>query len=425
MIRLIIPIEIYRKGGVEKVIVSLIPSLLEYVEIIIIILSRKDLDYFKSKLPKSERIIYDIFDWNQQSLAYQKRLFFYKIKSLFSKLKLTYLEQGVKELVEKVEREERIEHLIKKYQATHCLYFLTNTLTPPKISIPLAFIAYDLFWHFAPLTYSKEYRKKYDRSLAMWLEKASFILTISEQTRQEILQIFPQIKCQDKIKAVLLSGFSADGKVGEPQLKEHKEITFYFPSSLGIYKDHLTLLKAGIKLAKKNLDFKIIFLGKETDNLINGTMSLSGQTSTKEYEDYLQECQEVYQANMTLIKEHFLGLGYCEDEQVEYHYQTCDCVVVPSQYEGFGLAVSEGIVRGVPVIASDLNIFKEQAELYQCQDRLEFFEPGDDHALADCLERFILKAKPRLSQEEIKNRFGHWTWQKVAQEYLKYLEEIR
>ena len=390
MIRLIIPIEFYRQGGVEKVIFSLIYNLAQYVEQIIIILPQKDLKYFQSKLPQSERIIYDVFNWDIKSKGYQKRIFLYRVKSLVTKLKLTILEKKIGQVIERIEREERIEYLIKKYQASHCLYVLTNGSIPPKIKLPLAFIAYDLFWHFAPLTYSQDYINRYDQSLKMWLEASKLILTISGQTRQEILQTFPNIDCQERIKAVPLAGFTATGKTEDLPKSQSSKIKFYFPSSLGIYKDHLTLLKAGIILAQKNLDFEIILLGKETDNLINGTNFLSQQSSTKEHQEYLRQCKEVYEANTNLIKKHFLGLGYCEDEQVEYYYQTCDCVVVPSQYEGFGLAVSEGIVRGLPVIASQLDIFQEQAKLYQCEDRLEFFPPGNAVALADCLEGFIL-----------------------------------
>jgi len=40
--KIVIPILFYRKGGVERVIISLIPSLLEYVEQIIIVLPRND-----------------------------------------------------------------------------------------------------------------------------------------------------------------------------------------------------------------------------------------------------------------------------------------------------------------------------------------------------------------------------------------------
>lgn len=232
------------------------------------------------------------------------------------------------------------------------------------------------------------------------------VLTIVNQTKIEFLQeYFQQIK-NDYISNSHLN-----------------QIIFYFPSSFGIYKDHLTLLKAGLILAKKKFNFKIVLIGKETDKFIQGELSLSQQNQTKEYVDYLAECKSIYTENKELINQYFLGLGYCDNEEVEKWYQNSSCVVFPSKYEGFGLALSEAIVRGIPVIASDLEVFSEQVTLYQCADLVKFFPQGNAEALATIMEEFIINPTPKLSENEIKNRFHNWTWEKVAQEYIKLLPE--
>ncbi|MDY7050092.1 MAG: glycosyl transferase group 1 family protein, partial [Microcystis panniformis WG22] len=56
--KIVIPILFYSKGGVERVIISLIPSLLEYVEQIIIVLPRQEIEYFRSLMPDSDKLIY-------------------------------------------------------------------------------------------------------------------------------------------------------------------------------------------------------------------------------------------------------------------------------------------------------------------------------------------------------------------------------
>jgi glycosyltransferase involved in cell wall biosynthesis len=285
-------------------------------------------------------------------------------------------------------------------------------------------ISYDLFWHFAPLTYPESYVNLYDQRLLMWLQKADLILTISQKTRDDILTIFPKDQFENKIKAIPLAGFPSHEVKRSLETSSENLITFYFPSSFGIYKDHLTLLKAGVKLAAKGLNFKIVLLGKETDSLVNGELQLSQQSKTQEYQDYFQECTQLYQENQDIFTQYFAGLGYCEYEQVEHCYETCSCVVAPSQYEGFGLAVSEAIVRGLPVIASDLEVFQEQIDLYQCPDRIELFPQGDADALATCMEHFILNPKQKLSAEEVTERFSHWTWQEVAQKYVELMQRI-
>ena len=422
--KLIIPVVFYRKGGVERVIISLVSHLIDHFTQIVFILYPKDIEYFKSILPNSNKIVYESWIWSQFSYSARLLNIYYKFLSLSKKLKFSALQTFLEHKISKLRTQDRLDFLINKYQITQCLYLLTNRLGPPNIKIPLIGLVHDLFWRFAPLTYSDSFINEYDRSLLLWLNKADLILTNSHKTRQEVLAVFPNPEFESKIHAVPLAGFS-DIKT-EPKLEDNNEqsITFYFPSSFSLYKDHLTLLKAGIILAQKKLDFKIVFLGRETDSLVNGSLNLSQQSKTTEYTEYLSQCKQVYQQHKDIIHDFFEGLGYCDYEQVEYYYQTSSCVVVPSQYEGFGLAVSEAIVRGLPVIATDIAVFKEQAELYQCFDRIDFYPKGDAQALAECMEKFMQNPKRKFSATEIEARFSHWTWQDVAEKYFTLLQKL-
>ncbi len=424
MMKLIIPIKFYVKGGVERVIIGLLSHLISQVEQIVVLANPQDIDYFKTVLPASERIIYEIWDWPKDTSQSRLISLYNRGSSISQKLKFSFLAENFQQKERDLRFHSRLNYLIDKYQITHCLYIYINRLEIPKINIPLIGIAYDVFWRFAPLTYAEDYATKYDQSLLEWLQKADLICTISDKTREDILSIFPDPKFATKVQAVPLAGFPSHRTQTFTKREKDQPIIFYFPSSFGIYKDHLTLIKAGLKLAQKSFNFQIIFIGKETDNLINGTLTLSQQLKTQEYGDYLQECTKIYQENQSLIEKYFKGLGYCDYETVEYYYDICSCVVVPSKFEGFGLAISEAIVRGLPVISTDLAVFKEQAEVYHCQDRISFFPAGDADALASCLEDFIHTPKERLPLSEVEERFSHWTWQDVAQKYVTLMKEI-
>ncbi|MDJ0553299.1 MAG: glycosyltransferase [Microcoleaceae cyanobacterium MO_207.B10] len=430
--KLILPIEYYRHGGVERVICGTIEEWVDIdaVEQIILILQKKDIPHFQEKLPLSPKIKYESFILPPKSLQSRILSLLNKFSSFSGRIKAKKIEKVFKGLRRKYQSKFIIKYFASRYQATHCLYFLANRLTLPNLDIPLAMISYDVFWRFSPLTYPESYVKQYDLSLLEWLQKVDIVLTISEKTRQDILSIFSGFS--DKIKAVPISGYPTKSNatqnsfsLAENPYESVEELPiFYLPSSFGIYKDHLTLLKAGIKLAQKNLKFKIVLIGKETDNLIAGKMSLSQQSKSQEYVDYLYQCQEIYQNHQNLMQEYFEGLGYSEDEEVEKWYQKCSCVVMPSKYEGFGLALSEAVVRGLPVIVSDLEVFREQVELYKCSDRVDFFPVGDVDALANCLEKFIQNPQQKLSAEEIDKRFSYWTWKETAQQYINLLEKL-
>ncbi|MGD1809422.1 glycosyltransferase [Dapis sp. BLCC M126] len=430
--KLILPIEFYRKGGVERVICGTIEEWIEMdaVEEIILIFPKKDIPYFQQKLPKSPIIKYESFTLPPKSLQSRILSLINKFSSLSDNFKAKKVKSFFKRLRRKYQSEFSIKYLTSRYQATHCLYFLANRLDTPNLDIPFAMISYDVFWRFSPLTYPESYIKEYDLSLLEWLEKVNIVFTISEKTRKDILSVFPEFS--GKIKAVPISGFPTKSNASQRLLglaenshESNDELPiFYLPSSFGVYKDHLTLLKAGIKLAEKKLKFKIVLIGKETDNLIAGKISLSQQKNSQEYIDYLHQCQEISQNNQNIMQEYFEGLGYSSDEDVEKWYRNSSCVVFPSKYEGFGLALSEAVVRGIPAIVSDLEVFREQVELYQCGDLVDFFPVGDVDALANCMEKFILNPRKKLSAEEIDTRFSHWTWRETAKEYVRLLGEL-
>ncbi|MFM6408672.1 MAG: glycosyl transferase group 1 family protein, partial [Microcystis sp.] len=88
--KIVIPIVFYRKGGVERVIISLIPSLLEYVEQIIIILPRNDIEYFKSLMPASDKLIYEDFAFYSQSFETKLIYLYGLISNIYKNIFLTY-----------------------------------------------------------------------------------------------------------------------------------------------------------------------------------------------------------------------------------------------------------------------------------------------------------------------------------------------
>jgi len=423
--KLLVPLPFYRHGGVEKTIVALVEGFVRETDGIVLVSSDKNRDYFKTILPDSQTITYESFVWEKSSIDSKILSLLYKFLSLFKKLKLKSLEQWLDGVIARFRYDRRLQHLAKRYQTTHCLYFLSNGVPIPKIDIPLVFISHDLYWAFAPLTYEKSYVDRYNHSLFEWLNSVDLVFAISQKTRRDIMTLFPQFS--DKIRTILWSGFpNYESNVLEFSKSEvNTDLpVFYFPSSFGIYKDQLSLLEAGVKLIKKGLQFKIILIGKETDNLVNGQLSLSQQNTTAEYLEYLDGCKTLYTENRDIFQTHFEGLGYVEYPQVEQNYRECSCVIVPSKYEGFGLAIAEAIVRGIPVICSDLEVFQEQIELYRCEDRIDIFPMGDSDALAACMEAFLQNPKPRLSAEEIDRRFGHWTWKNVTEAYVETLASI-
>jgi glycosyltransferase involved in cell wall biosynthesis len=81
------------------------------------------------------------------------------------------------------------------------------------------------------------------------------------------------------------------------------------------------------------------------------------------------------------LREHVVELNQCSDAEIARHLRSARALLFPSIVEGYGLPLVEALGAGVPVIASDLPVFREIAG-----DRPDYANPRDEAAW----ERLIL-----------------------------------
>ena len=85
-----------------------------------------------------------------------------------------------------------------------------------------------------------------------------------------------------------------------------------------------------------------------------------------------------------------------------------DVFVLPSQYEGFGIALIEAMAAGLPVIGTDVG---GVPEIITHQQTGLLVPPGDAQALATAIERFLLdgalaQAMAKAGQRDVCSRFS-------------------
>lgn len=80
----------------------------------------------------------------------------------------------------------------------------------------------------------------------------------------------------------------------------------------------------------------------------------------------------------------FWHKGGISDEELDSLYKSADVVLVPSKWEGFGLAVTEGAYYGKPLIIRDIPVFREIAG-----DNAYYFSGFEPENLADAVEKWI------------------------------------
>jgi alpha-1,2-rhamnosyltransferase len=71
------------------------------------------------------------------------------------------------------------------------------------------------------------------------------------------------------------------------------------------------------------------------------------------------------------------------DAELDFAYRHAAALIFASRCEGFGLPLVEAMQYGLPVLASDIPVFREIGGDYP-----DFFQPGDECAIHDAVRRF-------------------------------------
>jgi glycosyltransferase-like protein len=116
-------------------------------------------------------------------------------------------------------------------------------------------------------------------------------------------------------------------------------------------------------------------------------------------------------------------LGTVDDRELAGWYQAADALAFPSVKEGWGLAVLEAMSQDLPVIATDLPVFREYLT-----DHVDALLPrvADAASLAGAMRELVtdpdLRERLRVGGRTLLPRF---TWEASARRHLKVYAKIR
>ena len=107
--------------------------------------------------------------------------------------------------------------------------------------------------------------------------------------------------------------------------------------------------------------------------------------------------------NSVNISEHESVISFENLPAAAYFYllKNARALLYPSLYEGFGIPVLESLCLGTPVVATNLEVFRESfGELPA------YFEPGDTKSFAAALEKALQQEIPENAILELKNNYN-------------------
>ncbi len=230
----------------------------------------------------------------------------------------------------------------------------------------------------------------YDRAI----KRSKAIIAISKTTKEDILKNFP--KLQKKIN-IIYQAFSINTQRTtevEKRLVEKDYILY-----VGQFKKHKNIdrLIKSFSFIKNKANIKLVLAGKE-DNI-----DILNIVRNKKMEKDIQV---------------FMNPS---DEELINLYKNAKTLILPSLYEGFGLPPLEALYFDIPILLSNIPIFKE---IYE--DIAIYFDPYSEKDIAQkilyTLENYkTIKVQVKTKKEYIFNKFKK---DKIIEKYLIFFDEI-
>ena len=233
------------------------------------------------------------------------------------------------------------------------------------------------------------------------LQYADCIITNAEATVEELKKIAEKLKCQFPKCYVIPLGadFHLGGNVTEKDITDTVRRAAEKPYVLMVgtiepRKNHKLLLNA-YDIGLKEIGYQIIFAGAMGWNMEDFSQKL------KEHPDYQNGIF------------HFEGL---DDRTIGYLYEHAKFLAFCSYTEGYGLPLIEGIMRGTPVLATDIPVSREVAG-----DYCEWFEQDNEQEMINIIKRYTEAPKEYEEWKERLKSFVCFSWDMSYEEYKKVL----
>lgn len=281
------------------------------------------------------------------------------------------------------------------YHVTH------HDVTPFLTRIPLIVTVLDVAWIDFPGESSKFFQTYYYYLTKLSLKKAKNVVTISDSTKERVIEHFPYVK--DKTESILIACdpyFCC--RNDEDQFQE-------ISREFGLKKPYV--LYVGSFALRKNLKVLIKAMESIWPRYPNIQLVLAGNLSGKNDENILK----LKGSNPIIL------ISRSKNKlELNSLYQNALVFVFPSIYEGFGLPVLEAMTCGCPVIASNTTSIPEIVG-----DGQILFNPSDFEELQRQLILVIEdKELNKKMKEDGLSRSKLFNWNKVAKETLNsYLNQ--
>ena len=244
-----------------------------------------------------------------------------------------------------------------------------------------------LFWDHKK-NYSFLWNKYFISLINLGINKGTQIITTSNYSKKNLTKILGS----DKSISCVYQSFNFH-KTSSNIYKIPENYVLHI-GSFEKRKDLITLVKAFKLVGDPNL--KLVLAGAQ---IINGSSEI------------FDEIKKFIVQNK--LESQVILAGYVSKEEASVLYRNARIYLFPSSDEGFGIPILEALSFSLPVICSDIDVFKEVGG-----DYVEYFKVGDSISLSKKIN-LILKSKNLKHRNNTKhlNKFSR-------KNFIKGFEEI-
>jgi len=280
----------------------------------------------------------------------------------------------------------------------------TNYTVYPYKNIQKVITIYDLSFIRYP-EYTNSVVQQYTKRLIKCLEWTDLIITISESSKQDIIN-YLKVPAEKIFVTPLASQYNANFLSSLDLDKEVDNINYdfskpylLFVSTIEPRKNINAIISAFNFLKQKyKVEHQLVLIGKKGWN----------------YEPIFTAIQN------SPCKDEIHHLDYLSNELVALFYSKADVFLYPSHYEGFGLPVLEAMTLGSPVITSNISSIPEVTG-----NAAILIDPNDHMQLAEAMLQVISDSQLRQNLiNKGKIRADLFSWERTAKETLKAYKSI-
>lgn len=274
-----------------------------------------------------------------------------------------------------------------------------NYLAPQGFKGKSVITIYDMVCERFPETMDDRNRNLLKRFLRKSAENAASIVTISEFSKNEIVETLgiPKEKifvapCGIDTDFYRPASDSNEISKEKEELKKKWELNKYilYVGTLEPRKNVITLIKAFNRIAETNADIKLV---------LTGGIGWHSEETLGAIEN-------------SPFKDRIIKTGYVSNEEKRMLYRNAGVFVFPSMYEGFGMPVTEAMACGTPCVLANTSSLPEISN-----GLAPLVDVYDDQAFADEILTTINEGISEEKKEKLILNSGRYSWANAAKVY--------